>query len=360
MRHSYTLSGSRIIGETVYYYMSETSQYEQYRLVYIYDETGAPIGLKYRTPSYAAEEFDYYFFEKSLQGDIVAIYNESGTKIGTYTYDAWGNCSVNPTSGYNFILYNNPFRYRGYYYDTETGYYYLQSRYYNPNWGRFINADGYVSTGQELTGYNMFAYCGNNPVNRVDHTGQFWSEIWEFAKTAVTEIGKAMGLMSPAYAGCGGVAVADGPLPFGDIVAVAGAALLTVGAIGYGVYQAAKAPAISIPKAEEKTEVIPDPSPSDGTIYYHVTTAENAISIMSSRIMCGSKWENGYVFAWRRKPNKYAIKNSGAHMGVVISFKTNASFVMDNGIVDPKVQIYGPVVSTIPGPIVVWGVKIVG
>jgi hypothetical protein len=87
----------------------------------------------YRTPSYAAEEFDYYFFEKNLQGDIIAIYNESGTKIGTYTYDAWGNCTITSnTSGYNFILSNNPFRYRGYYYDTETGFYYLQSRYYNP------------------------------------------------------------------------------------------------------------------------------------------------------------------------------------------------------------------------------------
>ena len=113
----------------------------------------------------------------------------------------------------------------------------------------------------------MFAYCGNNPVNRVDYTGQFWSEIWEFAKTAVTEIGKAMGLMSPAYAGCGGAAVADGPLPFGDIAAVAGAALLTVGAIGYGIYQAAQAPAISIPKVEEKAEAIPAPPPTPTVIY---------------------------------------------------------------------------------------------
>ena len=58
----------------------------------------------------------------------------------------------------------NPIRYRGYYYDSEIGMYYLQSRYYNPQVGRFINADGYVSTGQDVTGYNMFAYCSNNPV----------------------------------------------------------------------------------------------------------------------------------------------------------------------------------------------------
>ena len=65
----------------------------------------------------------------------------------------------------------NPFRYRGYYYDTDTGLYYLQSRYYNPQWGRFLNEDGYISTGTGLLGYNMYAYCNNNPVMGYDPTG---------------------------------------------------------------------------------------------------------------------------------------------------------------------------------------------
>jgi len=178
-RTEYILNGSQIIGETVSDTFNVSAGFtEQYRLVYIYDETGVPIGLKYRTPSYAAEEFDYYFFEKSLQGDIVAIYNESGTKIGTYTYDAWGNCTTSYTSGYNFILNYNPFRYRGYYYDTETGYYYLQSRYYNPVWGRFINTDNHdvlLATPDQLTDKNLFAYCDNNPIMRVDGDGEFWN-----------------------------------------------------------------------------------------------------------------------------------------------------------------------------------------
>jgi len=106
----------------------------------------------------------------------------------------------------------------------------------------------------------MFAYCGNNPANKVDYTGQFWSEIWEFAKTAIAEIGKTVGALSPAYAGCGGVALGDGPLPFCDIVGLAGASLLTVGAIGYGLYRAARVPAVSIPKVEEKTETLPPPT----------------------------------------------------------------------------------------------------
>ncbi len=65
----------------------------------------------------------------------------------------------------------NPLRYRGYYYDTETGFYYVQSRYYDPIVKRFINADSYASTGQGFLGYNMFAYCGNNPVNMIDIIG---------------------------------------------------------------------------------------------------------------------------------------------------------------------------------------------
>ncbi len=76
----------------------------------------------------------------------------------------------------------NPIRYRGYYYDTETGFYYLQSRYYDPVVGRFLNADGYISAGQGIPGHNIFAYCGNNPISRKDHTGLFWEEIGNFFK----------------------------------------------------------------------------------------------------------------------------------------------------------------------------------
>ena len=79
----------------------------------------------------------------------------------------------------------NPLRYRGYVYDTETGLYYLSRRYYNPVWGMFINADGYASTGQGFTGDNMFAYCGNEPVNRYDVGGMFWKE----AIRGITHVG---------------------------------------------------------------------------------------------------------------------------------------------------------------------------
>ncbi|MBQ4112104.1 MAG: RHS repeat-associated core domain-containing protein, partial [Clostridia bacterium] len=139
----------------------------------------------YRTSSYDTYEFDTFYFEKNLQGDIIAVYNEDGQKALAYTYDAWGN---HTTTWVNRTLENmpavyNPFRYRGYYYDTETQLYYLQSRYYNPAWGRFLNADGLVSTGTGILGYNMYTYCDNNPVMRTDYGGTNWfSDIWEKIK----------------------------------------------------------------------------------------------------------------------------------------------------------------------------------
>lgn len=112
----------------------------------------------------------------------------------------------------------------------------------------------------------MFSYCGNNPVNRADSSGQWWEEIWEFTKTAIAETRNAMGLMSPAYAGCAGAALADGPLPFGDTVALAGGIILTATAIGCGIYQAAQAPAV--PKAEEKSEDIVIPKKHNNSVIF--------------------------------------------------------------------------------------------
>ena len=165
-KHTYYLNGSQIVAE----------QWSDKLIVYLYDATGAPMGMMYRTTAYAEEQWDVFWFEKNLQGDIVAVYNSEGNNVVTYYYyNAWGNHMVSYTNGGNSTgAQYNPFRYRGYYYDTDLGMYYLQSRYYDARIGRFINADGYVSTGQGLTGNNMFAYCGNNPVNRVDPTGKIW------------------------------------------------------------------------------------------------------------------------------------------------------------------------------------------
>ena len=104
----------------------------------------------YRTTSYAKDTWDVFWYEKNLQGDIVAVYNSSGTKLVSYNYtDAWGNHSISYSNGgASTGAQYNPFRYRGYYYDTDLYMYYLQSRYYDAKICRFISADGYVSTGQ--------------------------------------------------------------------------------------------------------------------------------------------------------------------------------------------------------------------
>ncbi len=133
---------------------------------FAYSADGDMIGFDYNGES--------YYFLKSLQGDVLALITEQGAFICEYIYDAWGNCEVQFATEEekdNFIAEYNPIRYRGYYYDTETELYYLQSRYYNPEWGRFVNGDGYASTGIDVTAKNMFAYCLNNPIRYVDING---------------------------------------------------------------------------------------------------------------------------------------------------------------------------------------------
>lgn len=122
--------------------------------------------------------------------------------VARYAYDAWGNVlSVTDANGnaiteWYHIANANPIRYRGYYYDSDLDLYYLQSRYYDSETGRFINADGYVSTGQGVLSYNMFAYCGNNPVNRVDPDGEFWIELAIAIICVATFLGGMMGAMA--------------------------------------------------------------------------------------------------------------------------------------------------------------------
>ena len=174
VRHEYSVSGGQINREVIY---SSNGQYVVKDLRYYYDAAGHPSAIRAFTRTSSTAEFtsNIYYLLTNMQGDVIAIYNEAGQKIYEYAYDAWGNIlrSAQISTGGRAANQVNPFRYRGYYYDTETGLYYLQSRYYNPQWGRFLNADGYVSTGTGLLGYNMYAYCNNNPVMGYDPTGEW-------------------------------------------------------------------------------------------------------------------------------------------------------------------------------------------
>jgi|GEM_PF-5045486 len=133
-----------------------------------------------------------------------------GNAVAWYTYDAWGN--ILDYGGE--LARANPITYRGYYWDWATGLFYLQSRYYDPSLRRFISADVYMDTGQQVLGTNMYMYCLNDPVNLYDPTG--------FSGEAAAIWGGTMWWLK----------LIDGPLPFGDIIFWSGLAILGTAAIG--------------------------------------------------------------------------------------------------------------------------------
>ena len=158
----YIWSGERLLGERL-----NNGSWTRY----YYDSTGI-IGYSVGNAVYT--------FRKNLQGDITGIYDENGVLFGEYEYDAWGNVLAEKVlvTGMYTPLHNNPIRYRGYYYDLETGLYYLNSRYYDPETGRFLNQDliSYLDP-ETVNGLNLYTYCLNDPVNYVDPTGHapWWS-----------------------------------------------------------------------------------------------------------------------------------------------------------------------------------------
>ena len=145
-----------------------------------YDAYGTPVLLNHIIPTSGLNE--YYYYGVNSRGDVEALYYSDGSLYATYDYDAYGKL-LGITSAYgsdltgtNTVANNNPLRYRSYVYDTETGFYYLQSRYYDPTTCRFVNADVYYETGQGINGYNMFAYCNNNPIDSFDFTGDRYAK----------------------------------------------------------------------------------------------------------------------------------------------------------------------------------------
>ena len=174
-------------GQETYYYYDGTQLLMEsrngYRTWYVYGVTGIE-GIVVES-GYSENE---YFFDKNTLGDIVAIRDEDGDIVARYEYDAWGNVKVmNPNGSINnsasFIGHINPIRYRGYYYDNETGFYYLQTRYYDPTICRFINADNYelvMQLGQGIVGgFNVYSYCFNNPIMLIDDGG-FWPKSFNY------------------------------------------------------------------------------------------------------------------------------------------------------------------------------------
>lgn len=159
----YTLQGDKVVYEEV------TNGSSVDKIYYTYDGSSNLVSMNLNSVE--------YYYVRNLQGDIIGLIDKTGTRVVTYNYDSWGKLISIEGGLKDSVGVKNPYRYRGYRYDNETGIYYLQSRYYNPEWGRFINADSYLGTQGEILSFNLFAYCSNNPVNRNDPNGEFWGAL---------------------------------------------------------------------------------------------------------------------------------------------------------------------------------------
>ena len=182
-------------------------------IYYIRNTDGELLRLKYNN--------QLYYYKKNYQQDIIGIYNSSYEEIVKYKYDSWGNI-ISITDNNNQEITDvtnigliNPFRYRSYYYDTETNLYYLNSRYYNPEWGRFINADSLIGLKRERFAYNLYTYCNNSPSTHIDTKGN--------VAGAITAVGGVIG-------GAGGAAAVIGSLalPVGAAILIVAAYAMTM------------------------------------------------------------------------------------------------------------------------------------
>ena len=181
--HTYLYAGGQLQRET--YISGRITR----KLDFLYDQNGRPYALNYSNGTTTS----LYYYVLNLQGDVIQLVGTDGNIAASYRYDPWGRV-ISATGSMANI---NPLRYRGYYYDTETGFYYLQSRYYDPTVCRFINADSYASTDTGFIGNNMFAYCNNNPITGYDPTGEI---LWE-AAIICAAIGGISGALSALVTG---------------------------------------------------------------------------------------------------------------------------------------------------------------
>lgn len=179
IQYKYDKNGVRcgkIINDKEIHFYTENNQvifetFDNQVLYFLREATGDLIGFVYN-------DIVYYYLKNDRE-DILGILDSNYNPIVYYEYDAYGNIiSVKNANGQaiedeNHIGHINPFRYHSYYYDCETGFYYLNSRYYNPLWGRFLNPDKELGANGDLISYNLYNYTSNNPINYIDEDGEF-------------------------------------------------------------------------------------------------------------------------------------------------------------------------------------------
>ena len=164
--YTYTYDGNLLIKEQI----TDTTNDIDVTLEYIYDESQQLVGV--------VEGNNVYYYDRNIMGEITGIIDSNGNYVVKYFYNAYGEVQVEPLTVTNVSTYNR-FLYKGYYYDVETELFYCNSRYYSPELCRFISPDdvGYLDP-TSINGLNLYAYCGNDPVNRCDPTGHSWESFW--------------------------------------------------------------------------------------------------------------------------------------------------------------------------------------
>ena len=167
------------------------------KIVFLYDESGI-VGMEYSV----GNDMNIYYFQRNLQGDVVGIFDTAGGLVAKYDYDAWGNCTISSETTNTSVANANPIRYRGYYYDSDTGLYYCNARYYSPLWRRFISPDDTAYLDPEtVNGLNLYCYCNNDPVNYCDPSGHFVLSTFLICLGVGVVAGAGLGALSAAQQG---------------------------------------------------------------------------------------------------------------------------------------------------------------
>ena len=243
IQYEYTTDGIRtaktVNGQKTTYLLQGGTMIQERRangdvIGYAHDATGKPVGFEYYDN--AAGTMTYCYYRHNLQDDITDLCDRRGNSLVHYTYDAWGKLISITGEKASTLGVINPLRYRGYYYDSETGLYYLQSRYYDPEVGRFISADGEISgVGGEILGYNMFAYCMNNPVQLTDEYGCWpsWGRVLKAAigVAIVAVAAAAIVTAAPVFAAAVAVGYTSGVVAAGATIACASVAAVCGGSL---------------------------------------------------------------------------------------------------------------------------------
>ena len=337
---------------------------------FFYDGQGRPGLVTYNGSDY------YYMY--NLQGEVVGLVGPSNQLVVEYRYDPWGKPLACTGSMAATLGVDNPFRYRGYVYDVETEFYYLRSRYYNPTWRRFLNADELLNMRQGVIGCNVFAYCLNNPTNLSDIDGllPFFAIAGVIGAIigavvggtvaasrgesilAGAAIGAGVGTLSGLGLGAGAAALLGGSAAATTSSVIAGANALANTVATGGIAAGANHLANNLSQAtNSSSQTITQTYQATQKYYYQVTSYEGARQIRETGVLIPSSME-GSVCVLDFQPTLEQARQLGAYAyDTVVRFTTNCTTLV---IPDHSVPFSGAWRNLIDGVVRVFNVIEVG